>query len=322
MNKMTTGLLAGLMGVFVSLPVAAAPGEMWEITSKMEMDGMPMAMPAQTSQACLPKDKKPDSMVPKNESSDCKMTEHKQAGNKMTFKMVCTGKDPMTGSGEITNSGSSYSGKMHITGKVDGESMDMKQSFSGKKLGSCEYTPVKDTSKEQIAEACRKAMDNLEYPLFTMDGAMCQPRKAEFCGRVKKLSGEMSDPDRYLEVTEKQYNWKEAANACGQDTSAVMAKACKTAVDKKRYQFIGNHCEAEATALGPQLCEGRSYTSVMSGEQGAICHKYFEKNGDPVAGNASGSTARTSQGSAAEAAANPAEAMQKGVKALKGLLNF
>jgi len=322
MNKMTTGLLAGLMGVCVSLPAAAAPGEMWEITSKMEMDGMPMAMPAQTSQACLPKDRKPDSMVPKNESSDCKMTEHKQAGNKMTFKMVCSGKDPMTGSGEITSSGNSYSGKMHITGKVDGESMDMKQSFSGKKLGSCEYTPVKDTSKEQIAEACRKASDNLEYHLFTMEGGICQPKKAEFCGRVKKLVGEMGDPDRYTAVAEKHPGWKEAAGACGQDTSSVVGKACKGAVDKKQWRFVGSHCDAEVQALGPQLCEGRSYTTVMSGETGDLCHKYFEKNGDPVAGNASGSMAKTSQGTAAEAAANPAEAVQKGVKALKGLLNF
>ena len=324
MNKTVNSLLAGLIGVCASLSVAAAPGELWEITSKMEMEGMPMAMPAQTQQACLPKDKKPDSMVPKNESSDCKMTEQKQVGNKMSFKMVCSGKDPMTGSGEITSSGNTYSGKMQISGKMEGESIDMKQSFSGKKLGSCEYTPVKDTSKEQIAEACRKAMDNYEYPLFTMDGAMCQSKKAEFCGRVKKLTGEMSDPDRYLEVTEKQRNWKEAANACGQDTTAIMAKACKTAVDKKRYQFIGNHCEAEAVALGPQLCEGRSYTSVMSGEQGAICQKYFEKNGDPQARNASSgnSSARTPQEAAAEAASNPADAVQKGVKALKGLLNF
>jgi hypothetical protein len=325
MNKSVNSLLAGLIGVCASLSAVAAPGELWEITSKMEMEGMPMAMPAQTQQACLPKDKKPDSMVPKNESSDCKMTEQKQVGNKMTFKMACSGKDPMTGSGEITSSGNTYSGKMQISGKMEGESIDMKQSFSGKKLGSCEYTPVKDTSKEQIAEACRKAMDNFEYPLFTMDGAMCQSRKAEFCGRVKKLTGEMSDPDRYVEVAEKQRNWKEAANACGQDTSAVMAKACKTAVDKKRYQFVGTHCEAEALALGPQLCEGRSYTSAMSGEHSMICHTYFEKNGDPrvrSASSDSSSSARTPQEAATEAASNPADAVQKGVKALKGLLNF
>ena len=324
MNKSVNSLLAGLIGVCASLSAVAAPGELWEITSKMEMDGMPMSMPAQTQQACLPKDKKPDSMVPKNESSDCKMTEQKQVGNKMSFKMVCSGKDPMTGSGEITSSGNSYSGKMQISGKMEGESIDMKQSFSGKKLGTCEYTPPKDTSKEQIAEACRKAMDNLEYALFTMDGAMCQSRKAEFCGRVKKLTGEMSDPDRYTAVAEKQRNWKEATDACGQDSAAVMAKACKTAVDKKRYQFIGNHCEAEAIALGPQLCEGRSYTSVMSGEQGAICQKYFEKNGDPLARNSSSGSgaARTPQDAAVEAASNPGDAVQKGVKALKGLLNF
>lgn len=323
MNKIKHGLLAGLFGMVASLPAAAAPGELWEITSKMEMAGMPMAMPAQTQQSCLPKDKKADSMVPKNESSDCRMTEQKQAGSKMTFKMVCTGKDPMTGSGEITSSGNTYSGKMHITGKMEGESIDMKQSFSGKKLGSCEYTPVKDNSKEQIAEMCRKASDNLEYPHFTMDGALCQPKKAEFCSKVKKLTGEMSDPDRYTAVAQKYPNWKEAAEACGQETGSVIAKACKTAADKKRYAFVGEHCEAEAVALGPQLCEGRSYTTAMSGEQGAICRKYFEKNGVIAKGSASSSSSQPSaQDAVNDAAGNPADAVQKGVKALKGLLNF
>ena len=32
----------------------AAPGEFWEITSKMEMAGMPFAMPETTSRICIP----------------------------------------------------------------------------------------------------------------------------------------------------------------------------------------------------------------------------------------------------------------------------
>ena len=35
----------------------SGPDELWDVTTKMEMPGMPMALPAQTSQVCLKKDR-------------------------------------------------------------------------------------------------------------------------------------------------------------------------------------------------------------------------------------------------------------------------
>jgi hypothetical protein len=38
-------------------PAQQGPDDLWEITSKMEMAGMPFAMPPQTSRVCLQKGK-------------------------------------------------------------------------------------------------------------------------------------------------------------------------------------------------------------------------------------------------------------------------
>src|SRR6186997_2267578 len=68
---------------------AAAQGkdDLWEITSKMEMPGMPMAMPAQTQRVCVAKTGKDDDYIPKREN--CRLQDSRRTGNKVTYKMVC-----------------------------------------------------------------------------------------------------------------------------------------------------------------------------------------------------------------------------------------
>jgi hypothetical protein len=46
--------MASLIVVLFSSSLMAAPGD-GEITAKMEMEGTPFAMPAQTSKVCMPK---------------------------------------------------------------------------------------------------------------------------------------------------------------------------------------------------------------------------------------------------------------------------
>ena len=108
---------------------------LWEITSKMEMPGMPMAMPAQTHRLCVAKGGKDEDYIPKRDG--CRMQDSKRVGNKVTYKMVCTGKDTMTVAGETTFGGNSYDGRMVMSGKMDGQQMEMTQTYSGKRVGDC-----------------------------------------------------------------------------------------------------------------------------------------------------------------------------------------
>jgi hypothetical protein len=118
----------------------AQAGDLWEVTVKMEMPGMPMAMPAQTHRLCLAKQPNDESYIPRN--PDCKVTETRRTGNTQRFKMVCTGRHPMNMEGEVTHAKDAYSGRSRMTGKMEGQDMDMTQIFSGKKVGDC-TNPVK-----------------------------------------------------------------------------------------------------------------------------------------------------------------------------------
>jgi hypothetical protein len=133
MLALTTAFVAA-----VCVPVtSAAQGkdDLWEITSKMEMPGMPMAMPAQTQRICVAKTGKDDDYIPKREN--CRLQDSRRTGNKVTYKMVCTGKDALTISGETTFAATSYEGRMQMSGKMDGQQVEMNQTYSGKRVGDC-----------------------------------------------------------------------------------------------------------------------------------------------------------------------------------------
>lgn len=115
--------------------LAAGNDELWEVSTKMDMPGMPMAMPAQTVKVCMKKgnEKDPNIALPKNEGQDCKMSDVKVSGNKTSWTTKCTGDNPMTGSGEITAGNGSYAGKMNMH-SGDG---DMTMAYEGKRIGTC-----------------------------------------------------------------------------------------------------------------------------------------------------------------------------------------
>ena len=118
-----------------SMAVAQGKDDLWEVTTKMEMPGMPMAMPAQTHRLCIAKGGKDDEYLPRREN--CRVQESKRVGNKVTYKMVCTGKDAMTIAGETTFGATSYEGRMMMSGKMEGQSVEMTQTYSGKRVGDC-----------------------------------------------------------------------------------------------------------------------------------------------------------------------------------------
>ena len=93
--------------------------ELWDVTIKMEMPGMPMAIPPRTSRVCVTKGANEETFVP--QQGECKTVESKRTGNKYTYKTVCDGKNKMTSTGEMTFGEGSYDGRMQMTGTVDGQ---------------------------------------------------------------------------------------------------------------------------------------------------------------------------------------------------------
>ena len=121
---------------------AAAPNMkdgLWEITMKMEMAGMPHAMPPQVMQRCITKKdlEDPAKAMPGNSPADgrCKMTDHKMQGNTATWNVAC--EDGTAGSGTATYSSTSYTSTNKITSKHRGEAQTMTMHNSGRYLGDC-----------------------------------------------------------------------------------------------------------------------------------------------------------------------------------------
>jgi hypothetical protein len=111
----------------------------WDVKTEMVMEGMP-AMPGQTLKQCItpeeandPQKAMPQGGRGRGRSDDCKVSDYKQDGNKVTWTMKCEGAQPVTGTGEIVYGADSYNGTMKMD--MGGRAMTMK--YTGKRLGDC-----------------------------------------------------------------------------------------------------------------------------------------------------------------------------------------
>ena len=110
----------------------------WEVTSKTEMTGMPMQMPAQTSTSTLCVNSENQNRPPINADKSCKVTNYKVVGSGATWSMECTGQGNMKGEGSITFKGDSYTGMTTMNMQMQGASkMTMKSTYAGKWVGAC-----------------------------------------------------------------------------------------------------------------------------------------------------------------------------------------
>lgn len=111
---------------------------MWEISTKLEMPGMPMAIPPTKHTQCLTaKEAIPQQQMKNN--NDCKMTSVKSEGDSISWVLQCRTKDGvLDGSGKVTYRGDSMDGSMTMGIKdAKQSSMQMIYRMSGKYIGAC-----------------------------------------------------------------------------------------------------------------------------------------------------------------------------------------
>ena len=132
---MRRGIYLGIALVFLfsaNLCLAAPNMEegLWEITSTVDMPGMGSRSFTQTS--CLTKEK----AVPQTTQSGCTVKDMKTQGNTVSWTVVC--KEGMsTSTGRVTYTGSTMDGVMETTVKAEGQTMTMKSTMKGKRIGPC-----------------------------------------------------------------------------------------------------------------------------------------------------------------------------------------
>ncbi len=296
------GLIAGV--------AMAAPGEYWEVTTKMDMAGMPFPMPATTTKVCIPVGSENDPRVTAGrKDKNCEMTDIRTVGNKTTWKMRCDNKgDIMTGDGEITRSSGAYQGKTHLSGQMDGEPVEMNQTYNGRKIGgACDTAappPALAGAKSQMEQACRVSGSSggqLVYAahMFLSPDSLCTDHKEQYCETVRSMAA--TDKETYGALA--QYGKQggpasDVAKACGIDLEAARQQLCR-ANSKSDFSFLEQNCPAEAKAYMEakrrEEERGRSYT---------------------------GRSYTSSTSSAPAPQNNPVDSVLEGAKKLKGIFGF
>jgi hypothetical protein len=134
-------LAALLLAVPATCAMAAPPGGMrpglWETTIQSSMaGGKPHSMRSCMTAAQL---EDPKGAMPKmqDKGMKCDQLDYKINGATVSWKMRCTGEMPMEGTGQMTAGPDSYTGKIDMSMKMQGQTMNISQTMSGKRLGDC-----------------------------------------------------------------------------------------------------------------------------------------------------------------------------------------
>jgi uncharacterized protein DUF3617 len=201
-------LVAGIvLGTFLTFAASSKPpvstgktGDLWEVTSQMSMEGMPMQMPSQKNKVCASKSwKEPPGA--QNPQQQCQISDLKSVGAKTTWKMQCSS-PTMTGDGEITRtSPDAYSGAIKMS-SADG---NVTIKLSGQKVGECDYAETEampaqaeamskkldaDLAKMQ-AEGCKGVAESLQLQILKLETGGCNDAatKEIYCDTVYSAKG-------------------------------------------------------------------------------------------------------------------------------------
>ncbi len=139
---MRFGLSTLVLPLILTLPAFASEPNMnegkWEITTTMEMPGLPFAIPPVKYTHCLTKKDAVPQQPEKNQ--DCKMISTDTQGDTVFWVMECKNKNEVVRSkGNITYRKDSFDGNINMTTTSGGkENGTMNSKISGRRLGACQ----------------------------------------------------------------------------------------------------------------------------------------------------------------------------------------
>lgn len=308
---------AWIVTALAASPALAAPGEFWEVTSKMDIPGMPFAMPARTARVCIAKGAEKD---PKYASDkECVVSDVKNSGNKTSWKVRCNQKgEIMTGVGEMSGNADKSEGTIHLSGTSGGSPIDMTQTYASKRIGgACD--PDEQTRKV-VAQVCdTSGFDTVQWissaERFIKDTSNTCPGKKEMaCDVIRKEAPHDANAFATFIAADKSSGGA-VAKGCRVNVAATTKAICKTFSSSNAAALSGS-CPAEAKALREnerrKACEGRSYTAkedlskCLAGKPGSGPAEDEAPVANPEKPNLG----------------NPAAAVIDGAKALKGLFGL
>jgi hypothetical protein len=326
--------LAPLLVLLLATPAAAAEkGTFWEMTTEMEMVGMPFAMPATTIKVCQPDGdwrRPPEG----KQDKDCTLKDVKTSGNTMKWRMVCTGEEPMEGEGEMTRTADAFTGRtrlksrqgemnMKMRGKRVGPACDPEQQRREAEATAARYQAQGQKAQAQadavMARQCEDALREMQPMAFVGAHANCgEPSKvAAFCARARTEEGFgklMAQAEMEKATGGAMPGPKAAAKACQLDLAAVQKELCAAAAKKESLAFLGASCPAEAKVIAKRECAGRDYTAMQGSKYRDFCARAM---GDQLDEGAAPAKKEKKKEPPKEE-----DAAEQGKKLLKGVLGF
>lgn len=298
-------LALGLFATGAAL-AQSGTGNLYRVTTKMEMVGMPIQLPAQTVEVCGPKDQASEKMVPHDEN--CTVSQFQVSGNKSTYTMTCRGENAMTAKGEFERLGpDAYRGKMHMVANSGGEQMEMNATFEGKKIRDCNYATESPEAqgKAMLAKTCGellRAPDPAVYLNFAGPDAMCAAQKKSYCDAMLAqhlTPGYIKSMDPMVKsMPAGSPSFWDAFAACGVSRQAAVARTCPMALTSRDFDFVAGYCPdqigkacaeadptketdflvgscpARAKELAAAHCAGRDFTALRASPYANFCSRF------------------------------------------------
>ena len=333
--------LAALLMPFASQ--AADNGELWEVTTQMNMAGMPAGMGTQTHQVCNEKSAERKPVIPAREN--CKVTDYRESGNRVTISVTCP-----EGTSVIEQTFNAARTEYKGTMKMKTRDGDMTMNMAGRKLGSCDAQQAQKARDQQQAATrqkmqqaqaqsaaafaqmsanqvaqCEEAvqtMDARKLGIYgTCDGQeeycktmrsqdvykdatpKCTASRAEYCRRFQTMDGFL-----------KARGDEQAAKMCNVSVEKVKAAQCPQAGKTENLDFLLSFCTEEARAVAKSHCAGREYTSRVQDKYTSYCAAYYTKYVDERPARPASAPSRTNTTTDAVQ-----QGVQQGVNKLKGL---
>ena len=282
--------------LLLALSLLAGPvlaDEKWEVTTSLEMTGMPFQMPPTTQTVCVPPGEQGNQkLIPADKN--CKMTGFSTSGNTSRFHMECSAPQKMSGDGEITRMGrDAYKGQLKAHSNVDGTDTDMKMTYAGRKLGTCatnESTAARAGAMQadinalqakrgaSVKQVCQQMANDMNWNAVEGAAPVCPTLKADICRRFGKLS---STPDSLRGLRQQHEDWEQIAGYCGKDPEAMKVAACQTAKQQKVWDAAIDFCGAGDPELEQQArenCGGLDFTSMSPNDKrrswAPLCKQY------------------------------------------------
>ena len=129
-------LLTIVISIAWVIPLFAGPNMkegLWEITTKVEIPGMPFAMPPRTYTQCITK----EDLIPQKpeRSQECEMISRKIVGDTVLWTMECqTPEGTAVMNGKVTYKGETFDGETKMK-TPDGT--EITHHISGRRIGEC-----------------------------------------------------------------------------------------------------------------------------------------------------------------------------------------